>query len=166
MTTTDTATEVAYYTEETGTPDSSVIKTIYYDSQTWSLYVKFHSGRIAAYKDVPPAVHRDFKNANSVGSFYNSRIKFRYNGINGDVQLQWRNPGVVTAANLALSADKVREADCVLNLTNDGGTITETNEQEFVLTIQSEIAVSAQNLGEAVALAVDEGLTVLEARRA
>jgi hypothetical protein len=58
-------------------PDSSAIHAVGYDGYT--LTVEFHSGRIYDHPGVPPSVYREFRNAPSIGAYYNRYIRGRYN---------------------------------------------------------------------------------------
>jgi hypothetical protein len=57
---------------------SSVIAGIRYDRGTGSLRVKFVSGHIYDYKDVPEKFYNLMKRAASKGSFLNRQIKNRF----------------------------------------------------------------------------------------
>lgn len=57
---------------------SSVVAHIDYFPETHILRVKFLSGLIYDYKDVPPEVYKSLKIAGSKGRFLNFHIKGKY----------------------------------------------------------------------------------------
>jgi hypothetical protein len=57
---------------------SSSIRAIGYEAETQSLIVGFVSGAVYAYRDVPQAVYRAFKDAPSKGRFFASEIRPRF----------------------------------------------------------------------------------------
>jgi hypothetical protein len=59
---------------------STVIRTFTYDEPERVLRITFTSGRIYAYRDVPPEVFRDMKTAFAKGVFFNQRVRDRYKG--------------------------------------------------------------------------------------
>ncbi len=58
--------------------DSSNIAAISYVPETQGLMVKFNSGSVYTYADVPAEVFDDFKDADSKGKFFNEHIKGVY----------------------------------------------------------------------------------------
>jgi len=60
--------------------DSSNLSAVGYDPKTNIMHIRFQSGRLYAYYDVPENIYHDLMNADSLGSFFNSFIKdfFRY----------------------------------------------------------------------------------------
>lgn len=71
---------------------SSAISDIWYASDTRELYVKFRSsGSIAGYLDVPFDLARDFVHAASVGEFYAAKVRGKFKGTTGDVNLVRRS---------------------------------------------------------------------------
>ena len=62
-------------------PDSSNIEKVGYDEKTQILGVTFKgtsAGKLYLYPGVPQNVHQEFVKAESVGSFFSSRIKDSY----------------------------------------------------------------------------------------
>lgn len=57
---------------------SSVVDTIDYFPENLTLRVKFISGLVYDYKDVPPEVFRTLKISGSKGRFLNFHIKGKY----------------------------------------------------------------------------------------
>jgi KTSC domain-containing protein len=57
---------------------STVITSLGYDPFTNMLEVEFRSGRIYQYLRVPPAVHAALLRAESIGSYFNRRIRDQY----------------------------------------------------------------------------------------
>lgn len=58
--------------------ESSQLSFIGYDEDTNTLYVTFKNNATFKYIDVPEQVYKDFKEANSVGSYFNMYIKTKY----------------------------------------------------------------------------------------
>ena len=54
--------------------DSSAIADIGYAEDERTLFVRFRSGEVYAYLDVPPATFADFADALSKGAFFQARI--------------------------------------------------------------------------------------------
>ena len=57
---------------------SSVIARLGYDQDTETLEVEFHTGRIYRYVGVPPSVYEALLNAESLGRYFNERIRDHY----------------------------------------------------------------------------------------
>jgi hypothetical protein len=57
---------------------SSAITAVHYDQDHEQLTVKFTSGRIYRYFDVPPHIAIGFQDASSPGNYFNTRIHDRY----------------------------------------------------------------------------------------
>ena len=55
---------------------SSDIASIGYEGTT--LHIRFHSGGLYAYHNVPPSVYAGLMNASSHGQYFHSHIKGRY----------------------------------------------------------------------------------------
>jgi hypothetical protein len=60
---------------------SSVIAAVDYDPDTRQLRVEFHNGRLYRYDNVPPLEVAGMLVAESVGSYFNRRIRKRYKGV-------------------------------------------------------------------------------------
>ncbi len=58
--------------------ESSSIRSIGYDPATRTLEVEFHDSTIYQYLNVPPVVHRDLLNADSIGQYFAYFIKTGY----------------------------------------------------------------------------------------
>lgn len=58
--------------------DSSNIEAIGYDDAARELWVRFTSGGMYAYSDVPPATYDDIMRADSKGSYLNREVKPNY----------------------------------------------------------------------------------------
>jgi len=57
---------------------SEAIDTIRYEPARARLLVRFRSGELYAYREVPDEVHRAFLEAPSKGRFFQARIRDRY----------------------------------------------------------------------------------------
>jgi KTSC domain len=57
---------------------SSFIASVGYDAKARVLDVKFHSGSLWRYFDVPPEIYRAFLDAESKGRFYNANIRHHF----------------------------------------------------------------------------------------
>ena len=57
---------------------STFIQTVSYDVDDMDLTVSMHNGKRYVYSGVPLAVMMDLQNADSVGCFFNNRIKGQY----------------------------------------------------------------------------------------
>ena len=63
----------------TRTPvSSSVLVSVGYDPERLVLELELTSGNVYRYIDVPPSVHADLMRAESLGRFYNDKIKDNY----------------------------------------------------------------------------------------
>lgn len=60
--------------------DSSALKAAAYVADERALYLKFQSGEVYRYFDVPPKLYEDFLAADSKGTFFGQSIReqFRY----------------------------------------------------------------------------------------
>ena len=54
---------------------SSNIKEIAYNSKNKELHIRFTSGALYTYFEVPESAFTDFKNADSAGGYFSSEIK-------------------------------------------------------------------------------------------
>ena len=57
---------------------STVIAYVRYDEMKQDLYIRFLSGDLYKYKNVPPEVYDDLRSAPSKGTFLNKMIKGNY----------------------------------------------------------------------------------------
>jgi hypothetical protein len=57
---------------------SSVVASVGYDAESWTLEVEFHSGEVYRYLDVPEFDVARLMRADSMGRFLNDWIKPRY----------------------------------------------------------------------------------------
>jgi hypothetical protein len=57
---------------------SSVIRSVRYDEEDHRLDIRFMSGRLYTYRDVPPEIARRLRWASSQGAFFNRAIRDRY----------------------------------------------------------------------------------------
>ena len=64
--------------ERSGRVISSALTRIAYDAGSRELEIRFVTGRIYRYLNVPPDVHERLQSASSKGSFFNAEIKDRY----------------------------------------------------------------------------------------
>jgi hypothetical protein len=71
---------------------SSSIQHVYYDHQTKVLYVQFHNGTVAGYKDVTTVLVDALVSNSSVGRFYNDNIRGKFTGVNAHGTLVKRQP--------------------------------------------------------------------------
>lgn len=55
--------------------ESSSIASIGYEPDSETLEVQFRSGAIYQYRDVPPAAYEDFTTAESLGRYFNDKIR-------------------------------------------------------------------------------------------
>ena len=55
---------------------SSDIASVGYEGTT--MYIRFHSGGLYAYHNVPPSVYTGLMNASSHGQYFHAHIKGRY----------------------------------------------------------------------------------------
>ena len=60
---------------------SSVIASVGYDSASSTLEVEFRTRRVYQYFRVPPAVHDALMRAQSIGEYFNRRIRNRYRSV-------------------------------------------------------------------------------------
>lgn len=54
---------------------SSMIRSLGYDSNTSTLEVEFNSGAVWQYYDVPESVYYDMRNSDSIGKYFNANIR-------------------------------------------------------------------------------------------
>ena len=59
---------------------SSNIKAIGYDAATQTLEVEFHGGAVWLYSGISAEVHAEIAKAESVGRWFNARIKGKFEG--------------------------------------------------------------------------------------
>ena len=62
---------------------SSVIRSFDYDEAAHRLDIRFVSGRLYSYLDVPECVVEAMRRATSKGGFFNRRIRDRYRFVRG-----------------------------------------------------------------------------------
>jgi hypothetical protein len=58
--------------------ESSVIRSVGYERETATLEVEFHTDKVYRYFAVPNAVFEGLINAESVGAFFNQRVRNRF----------------------------------------------------------------------------------------
>lgn len=58
--------------------ESSVIRSVGYEQETATLEIEFHGDRIYRYFAVPKAVFEGLVGAESVGAFFNEKVRDRY----------------------------------------------------------------------------------------
>lgn len=58
--------------------ESTNLNEIGYDTETQTLYIRFHDGGLYSYKEVPADVWEAFELANSKGRFFYKAIKGRF----------------------------------------------------------------------------------------
>ena len=58
--------------------DSSVIASAAYDDDRMVLEIKFRTGRVYHYRDVPRTVYDDLLSSESAGKYFNNVIRPRY----------------------------------------------------------------------------------------
>jgi len=58
--------------------DSSMVQELGYSPKSRSLHAKFNTGKRYKYKDVPPSVYKKLKEAESVGTHFNTNVKDKY----------------------------------------------------------------------------------------
>lgn len=68
-------------TDHTEVKDSSAITDVWFNNDKYCLAVRFTNGNYAAYSAVGPNAYRNLISANSVGGYYNARIKDYYSGL-------------------------------------------------------------------------------------
>ena len=58
--------------------ESSVIRSVGYERETATLEVEFHGDRVYRYFAVPRVVFEGLMGAESVGAYFNSKVRDRY----------------------------------------------------------------------------------------
>lgn len=58
--------------------DSSVVRAVGYDGEKRVLEVEFHNDRVYQYYVVPRGVYQEMRAAESLGRFFNERVRDRY----------------------------------------------------------------------------------------
>ena len=58
--------------------ESSVIRSVGYEKETSTLEVEFHSDKVYRYFAVPHSVYDGLMTADSVGAYFNQRVRDRY----------------------------------------------------------------------------------------
>lgn len=58
--------------------DSTTLELVGYDAADRELYLRFLSGSIYVYSDVPPETHQELLAADSKGSYFNREIRPNY----------------------------------------------------------------------------------------
>jgi KTSC domain-containing protein len=58
--------------------ESSVIRKVRYDRATATLEIEFHSDKVYRYFAVPHAIYAGLIGAESVGAYFNEKIRERY----------------------------------------------------------------------------------------
>ncbi|TZF83152.1 KTSC domain-containing protein [Pedobacter sp. BS3] len=54
---------------------SSIIRSLCYDSNTSTLEVEFNSSAVWQYYDVPKSIYYDMRNADPIGKYFNANIR-------------------------------------------------------------------------------------------
>lgn len=86
------------------TCDSSLLSAFEYDNNAWTLTVVFRSNNsVRTYGDVPPELFSEFVSAKSVGSFYNQRIKGKFESVKGNTVTDEQVAEAVADKNFAPS---------------------------------------------------------------
>ena len=57
---------------------SSMIRSMGYDSNTSTLELEFNNGVIWQYPDVPESIYYDMRNSDSIGKYFNANIRGQY----------------------------------------------------------------------------------------
>jgi len=57
---------------------SSNLRSVGYDTSTWTLEIEFRKGRVYQYYDVPEDIYNQLVTASSKGTFHHHYIKNRY----------------------------------------------------------------------------------------
>ena len=57
---------------------SSNLSAVGYDSQNRQLFIRFHSGALYVYRNVPQSVYEGLMNASSLGQYHAAHIKNAY----------------------------------------------------------------------------------------
>jgi len=57
---------------------SSNLRSVGYDTSTWTLEIEFRKGRVYQYYDVPEDIYNQLVTASSKGTFHHRYIKNRY----------------------------------------------------------------------------------------
>jgi hypothetical protein len=58
--------------------ESSVIRSVGYERETSTMEVEFHTDKVYRYFAVPHSVYDGLVSAESVGAFFNQRVRDRY----------------------------------------------------------------------------------------
>lgn len=65
----------------TRTPvESSQLKSVGYDPETQTMEIEFHMNLIYQYRNVPPAIHAEMMQAESIGRYFARNIKHAFTG--------------------------------------------------------------------------------------
>jgi uncharacterized phage protein gp47/JayE len=89
-------------------PESTALRTIWYNNRTGDLVVEFTSGVLAGYRNVPAKEYDSLVNAYSVGQYYTHYVKNRYSGFSVDQDTTFVLEGSVDAKDeSALSVFKI-----------------------------------------------------------
>jgi lysyl-tRNA synthetase class 2 len=64
--------------ERAGRVISSALTNVNYDQRSRTLIVRFVTGRVYQYSDVPPEVYQGLLDADSKGAFFNTHVRDRY----------------------------------------------------------------------------------------
>ena len=66
------------YMPEMKPVDSAIIAAIGYNKESQDLYIRFNTGRIYKYSEVPPELYQQFEEAESQGKFFHQHIRNTY----------------------------------------------------------------------------------------
>lgn len=90
--------------------DSTALSDVWYDNIEWHLFVRFHSGAVAGYSNVPESIYEFFVDAPSVGRFYNESIIGKFDGLDAkDIEFVSR-----TAQETVVQDDGDAEVDSII----------------------------------------------------
>lgn len=89
-----------YQYTESFSPNSTTVSFAYYNVVDKNLFMRFSKyGNIYGYKNVPKYVWEEFLVAESVGGYFNSNIKGKYDEIPEFINLEYINPPAEPAEN-------------------------------------------------------------------
>jgi hypothetical protein len=140
-----------------------------------SLYVVFHGGRIAGYRNVPATEYANLISAPSVGSYYAKYIRGKYTGRDGNVVFAKAEAPSVSA--LSYSDALASDSDVALSVSHgdDWGfptttrrvssgtqplTVAGNKKQRFFVTYTTTVELYADDFGDAERQVLTDGSNV------
>lgn len=114
--------------------DSTSIDTVYYDTPTSTLVVKFNNGSYAGYARVPVIVYNSLATASSVGQSYNSLVRGMYSGVKVDglterQQQQYQDSRVTDKPKFKVVAEITGDVTLEVNASDLADALVKAKEQ-------------------------------------